>query len=331
MQLKPFSTTGIGSMPHTQPYSACEAVLQYFDIPFWPQLPKYSRNESMIAQFSEGLPGVVFENKKLYLKKNEKLIIDWLSRYTDEMESSMSENFTAGLYAMAEILKGKKLKIFKGQLTGPVTFTLSIKDEEGKPIYFDDTLRELSLLHLKAKAKWQIKFLKNFAENIIIFIDEPILQAVGTPTYISVEDSETMRLIKEFAFFIKSAGAMAGLHCCGRTDWKKVLSTGIDILSFDAFFFFDPFKIYKEEIAGFIQAGGYIAWGFVPTTDELKELRDEEIINQAVSKIKEISKDIPFINKSSLITPSCGMGSLQVTDSERVCVILRNLKDKLNE
>lgn len=331
MQLESFSTTGIGSMPHTQPYSACEAILQYFDIPFWPQLPRYSQNESMVAQFSEGLPGIVFENKKLYLRKNEKLITEWFSNYTDEMESSISENFTAGLHTMAEILKGKKLKIFKGQITGPVTFTLSLKDEEGKPIYFDETLRELCLMHLKAKARWQIKILKNFAENIIIFIDEPILQAVGSSAYISVEDSETMRLIKEFASFVKSTGALAGLHCCGKADWERIFSTGIDILSFDAFFFFDSFKIYKKEIGKFIHRGGYIAWGFVPTTDNLKELRDEEIIDQAVSKIREISKDIPLINKNSLITPSCGMGFLQITDSERVCRILKKLKDKLNE
>lgn len=331
MQFEPFSTTGIGSMPHTQPYSACEAVLEYFDIPFWPQLPKYSPKESMIAQFSEGLPGIVFENKKLYLKKNEKLIIEWLTNYTDEMESSMSKNFTAGLHTMAEILKGKKLEIFKGQITGPVTFTLSLKDEKGTPIYFDETLRELSLMHLKAKVMWQIKFLKNFAENIIIFIDEPILQAVGSSTYISVEDSEAMRLIKEFASFVKSTGTLVGLHCCGRTDWKKILSTGIDILSFDAFLFFESFKIYKKEIAEFIHSGGYIAWGFVPTTDDLRRLRDEEIINQAISKIREISKDVPSINECSLTTPSCGMGFLQITDSERVCRVLINLKDKLNE
>uniref|UniRef100_A0A7C4AK15 Methionine synthase n=1 Tax=Thermodesulfovibrio aggregans TaxID=86166 RepID=A0A7C4AK15_9BACT len=331
MSFKPFSTTGIGSMPHHQPYEACKAVLQYFDIPFWPQLPKYSLNESMIAQFSEGLPGIVFDKEKIYLKKDEKLITEWLSNYTDEMESFMTENFAAGLHMMEKMLKGKKLKIFKGQVTGPVTFSLSLKDERGKPIYFDETLRELSLLHLKAKAKWQINFLKNFTEGVIIFIDEPILQAVGTSTYISVENSETIRLIKDFASFIKSAGALAGVHCCGRTDWKQVLSAGIDIFSFDAFFFFDFFKIYKEEIAEFVNSGGYIAWGFVPTTDNLKELKDEEIINQALKKIGEISKDVPLINKNSLITPSCGMGSLQITDSERVCKLLRSLKKKLNE
>jgi len=59
------------------------------------------------------------------------------------------------------------------------------------------------------------------------FIDEPILQAVGTSAYISVEQSESMRLIGELVSFIKSLGVTVGLHCCGRTDWKDILSLGI--------------------------------------------------------------------------------------------------------
>ncbi len=52
----PFLTTGIGSLPHTDPEEACGLVLATFDIPFWPQLPKLSFRESMIPQFSEGMP-----------------------------------------------------------------------------------------------------------------------------------------------------------------------------------------------------------------------------------------------------------------------------------
>lgn len=326
--LEPFSTTGIGSMPHTDVRHACELILRYFDIPFWPQMPKYSQNEQMIAQFSEGLPGITFDSGKVYIKKSETLIIEWLSNYHDELSSPVSPEYATGLYSMQELIKNKKLKIFKGQITGPVTFTLSLKDEEGKIIYFDETLREASLMHLKSKVRWQIDFLRDFAEDIIIFVDEPILQALGTSAYISVEQSEAIRLVKELVSFIKSLGAMAGIHCCGRTDWKEILSLDIDVLSFDAFSFFDYFKIYKDEISEFLKRG-YIAWGFIPTTDDLNALSDEAIIEQAIRKIEEISKILPLVNKNSLITPSCGMGSLDVNDAERVCELLKKLKNKL--
>lgn len=329
MSFEPFSTTGIGSMPQTEPIKACEMVLKCFDIPFWPQLPKYSFKESMIGQFSEGLPGIVYDSGKVFIKKDEELISEWLTFYTEDKSSPISSEYAIGLYSMGELIKEKRLKFFKGQITGPVTFTLSLKDEKGMLIYFDETLREISLMHLKSKAKWQVEFLRNFAENIIIFIDEPILQAVGTSTYISVEQSEAMRLIKELVAFIKSINVYVGLHCCGRADWKEVLSSGIDILSFDAFSFFNFLKIYKEEISDFIKHNGYIAWGFIPTTDDLISLSDEEILNNSLRKIDEISKEIPLINKNSLITPSCGMGSIDVLSAERVCNLLAKLKNNL--
>ncbi len=327
--IKPFSITGIGSMPQIDPFYACELILKYFDIPFWPQLPKHSFKELMIPQFSEGLPGIIFENDKVYLKKDEEILIEWLSNYTEDKESAFTEDFAIGIYKMANLLKNKEMEIFKGQITGPLTFTLSLKDEAGKPVYFDETLREVCLLHLKSKVKWQINFLKNFSRKIIIFIDEPILQALGTSAYISVDQNESMRLINDLAFFIRQTGALVGLHCCGRGDWKEILGLEIDILSFDAYFFFDFFKIYKKEINDFLQKkDGYIAWGFIPTTDDLKSLEDEEILSQAQRKIEELSSEIPVVYQKSLFTPSCGMGSLDEIDSERVCNLLKKLQSR---
>lgn len=327
--IKPFSTTGIGSMPQIDPFYACELILKSFDIPFWPQLPKHSFKESMIPQFSEGLPGIIFEKEKVYLKRDEEIIMEWLSNYTEDKESPLSEDFAIGIYKMAELSKNREFGIFKGQITGPLTFTLSLKDEEGKPLYFDETLREVCLLHLKSKVRWQINFLKNFSKEIIIFLDEPILQALGTSAYISVDQKEASRLINDLAIFMRQTGALVGLHCCGRGDWKEILGLEIDILSFDAYFFFDFFKIYKKEIKDFVQKkDGYIAWGFIPTTDDLKSLEDEEILSQAQRKIEELSLEIPLVYQKSLLTPSCGMGSLDELDSERACSLLKKLQSR---
>ncbi len=58
----------IGSLPHKDVDSAMEIVKANFDIPFWPQLAKFNKNEDMIIQFLENLAGLVFD------KKNEKNI-----------------------------------------------------------------------------------------------------------------------------------------------------------------------------------------------------------------------------------------------------------------
>ncbi|MCK7469495.1 MAG: hypothetical protein MZU95_00855 [Desulfomicrobium escambiense] len=60
-------------------------------------------------------------------------------------------------------------------------------------------------------------------------------------------------------------GGLAGVHVCANTDWTLVLDSAADILSFDAYAYFDQFVIYREAIRRFLDRGGLIAWGLVPT------------------------------------------------------------------
>ena len=62
--------TAIGSMPHVDAKEACSLVAKYLpNIPVWPQLPRRSFLENMYAQYSEGLPGVVIEEERIYLDR----------------------------------------------------------------------------------------------------------------------------------------------------------------------------------------------------------------------------------------------------------------------
>src|SRR5262245_12271133 len=54
------STTGIGSMPHTQVEMGLQAALA-MDIPFLPQMPMHHPSEYMIPSAIEGLPGLSYD------------------------------------------------------------------------------------------------------------------------------------------------------------------------------------------------------------------------------------------------------------------------------
>ncbi|NTU43373.1 MAG: hypothetical protein HGA78_10095, partial [Nitrospirales bacterium] len=107
--IKPYSTTGIGSLPHQNAEDACNLILRTFDIPFWPQLPRISFRESMIPQYSEGMP---------YLRVNERDGVVWIMRDdSDELERfyescneetriSISEDFAVGLHTFLRLIKG---------------------------------------------------------------------------------------------------------------------------------------------------------------------------------------------------------------------------------
>src|SRR5208337_3513811 len=180
---------------------------------------------------------------------------------------SISEDYGRGLHAFLEMLKGRRFPMLKGHVTGPVTFTLGLKDQHGRLVFFDEELREIAAMLLKAKMRWQVDALKQHSEEVIIFIDEPILSALGSSSYLGVDAGEAFRLIKDMASAISDAGAISGVHCCGRADWPMVMESGAQIINFDAFDYFDTLAIYHEQLSKFLSSGGYLAWVIVPTSD----------------------------------------------------------------
>lgn len=330
--IKPFSTTGIGSLPHRIPIDAAESVLRSVDIPFWPQLPNLSFKESMITQFSEGMPFV-------RLNDDDKSIIvirdasDQLERfyeaYNENTKIAISEDYAKGLHTFMKIIKRRRFKILKGHITGPVTFTLTLKDNYGRFIFFDEELREIAAMLLKAKARWQIELLRQHADEVIIFIDEPILSAIGGSAYLGVNPDETIRLIRETASAIETAGGISGIHCCGKADWSLVMKSGVNILSFDAYDYSDSLAIYHKEVREFLEAGNYLSWGIIPTSEIIQYIEERHVISLMNNTMESFTKKIPFdlLKSKILLTPACGTASRTISESTKIFQLMMRLKE----
>jgi hypothetical protein len=331
----PFTTTGIGSLPHKDAEEACRLVLETFDIPFWPQLPKLSFCESMIPQFSEDMPFIKIneQREKIWVEKDkgDDLTV-FYKTYSEDWRSSVSEGYAKGFYTFMGFLKNRKFNTLKGQVTGPLTFTLGLKDSGGKPIYFDEELREISLMLIKAKTRWQIEMLMPYATNIIIFIDEPILSALGSTSYLGVKPEESKRLLKETADAIKYAGGIPGIHCCGKADWSMVIKSEIDIISFDAYGYIETISLYPAEFTGFLKSGGYLAWGIVPTTESIHEEDTHSLKKRFHEGLDRLSKSIPadLLLSRIFLTPSCGTGSRSIEETLKVFQLLTSLKEAVS-
>ncbi|NWF53089.1 MAG: hypothetical protein HXY47_08440 [Nitrospirae bacterium] len=333
---KPFETTGIGSLPHKDPEEACRLIFDTFDIPFWPQLPNLSFHESMIVQFSEDMPSIRIEEKKEKIwveKERSDELMDFYNKYSEEWVSPISEGYAKGIYTFMRILKDKKTSFLKGQVTGPLTFSLGLKDSDGKPVFFNEELREISLMLLKSKVRWQVEVLKPFAENIIIFIDEPILSALGSTSYIGVNSEETLRLLKEISDAIRYSGAIPGIHCCGNADWQLVIKSRVNIISFDAYGYIDTISLYPLEFTDFLKDGGYLAWGIIPTTDSLKEENVDSLKKRFQEGVKKLSKFIPedLLLSQIFLTPSCGTGSRSIEETLKIFHLIKIFKRSVSE
>lgn len=329
----PKSTTGIGSLPHQNASEAVRLVLRGFDIPFWPQLPKRSVLEGMIAQFTEGMPQVRIDDDGTVWahRDSEEELQRFYESYTDSTLLAISEEHAKGLHEFLREIRKGKYRVLKGQITGPVTFTLGIRLRDGNPLYFDEELREIALMVLKAKARWQIEVMRHQAEELLLFIDEPVLSVIGGSAYLAIVPEEIERLIGELVNSIREAGAIPGIHCCGSADWQFVIRSGVKVLSFDAYEHFSSILAGAERLPEFFERGGYLAWGIVPTTEAINKESVDKLRRRFLENMEALSRFVPqeILKRQLLLTPSCGMGSRTIEETHRVLQFLLRIKEEL--
>src|SRR5512136_1281495 len=192
--------TMIGSMPHTDPDEACRVVLRHLPaVPAWPQLPARTPRENMYAQFSEGFPGVVIEDSRLYIDRSRDIDGGLEKLYTAHADSDtsaygISRDYAAGLHALLASRANKALAL-KGQVTEPISWGLAVTDG-GQGAIYDDTLADAIARHLKLKAAWQYQELSRVSRNVVIFLDEPSLTSLGS-VFVALPTEKVKELLEE--------------------------------------------------------------------------------------------------------------------------------------
>lgn len=342
----------IGSLPHKSVDSAMKIVEDNFSkIPFWPQLAKLNKNEDMIVQFLEKLPGLVVEESKSYIDNEsdtffeqlEELFMDFeeiISNPESELldKYTLSENFSSTVRPLLEIVNKTKPKYAKGQIVGPFTLATTLTDKEGRCAFYDETLREVIVKLLSLKALWQIREIKKANESTIpiIFLDEPSISQLGTSAFITISSEDVISVFKDVSDLIKASGAVSAIHCCGKCDWIVPIKSGVNIINLDGYFFAQNLSLFSEDIKQFINDGGIIAWGVVPTLDaDALEKADIEIIiskfEEAIEYLIKKGIDKELLLSHSMVTPSCGAGSLNVEQAEKAMRLTNELSIKLQE
>jgi len=325
--------TAIGSMPHTNPDEACSVVMKYLsDMPAWPQLPRRSPEENMIIQFSEGFPGIIIKGDKIHIEPSvnfetdlEQIYID--CEQDDAQKYDISDGYAAGLHAFLSKATGSK--IAKGQVTGPVTWGLSVTSQDGLGILYDDTLAETAAKFLRLKASWQENILREITPNTIIFVDEPYLVSLGS-VFTPIPEEKVPVLLEEVLGGIKG---LKGLHCCGNSNWAVLLDTRIDILSFDAYNYVSSLSTHSDKVKSFLERGGNIAWGIVPNDEEalaresLSSLRDR--LEESMALFTRDGVGFKQIIAQGLITPSCGLASLSLEAANQALELTAKLSHDL--
>lgn len=341
----------IGSLPLNDHRAASRLIMDHTPaIPLWVQLPVFEE-EGMLLQFLPGMPAVVRLDRNFFIDTTAASFVDELlafyeaylieEQHPDRLPDSrfaLTDDAGRGVAALLDALKHLQTPptAVKGQVTGPVTFCTGVKDQDGRSIFFNETLRDVAVKHLALNARWQIRTLAGPGCPILIFIDEPALAGFGSSEWIGISRDLVMADLGELIQAIHADGAMAGIHVCANTDWSLVLESGVDIVSFDAYTFFDRFMLYGSQVRDFLTAGGLLAWGIVPTLDsDAIERETADTLYGAwkahTRRIEALGIEPAALHAQSFITPSCGLGSLSLTLAKRVLALTRDLSDKIRQ
>jgi methionine synthase II (cobalamin-independent) len=334
--------TGIGSLPVSDPDKAAALSLRYLpEAPFWPQLPQRDFREHMDGQYSESLPGLEVDavKNRFYFDSSRELTPElekFFERYLEKDYEffKISEEYAAAFPAFVQALKTGPppgLQFVKGHITGPLTAGISFKDETGRDIVHNDVLFDAVVKGLSMKAAWQIQVLKQFGKPVIIFIDEPAMESLGS-AFSAVAPEFVAEKLNEIIDVIHELGGIAGIHCCGNADWPMIFKTKVDIVNFDAFGYMDRVLLYPGDIKAFLNRGGSLAWGIVPTgaftgaeTADLLISR----LNAGIKRLEQAGMNRETILNQCLLTPSCGMGSLTPEKAVAILKLLREVSDRM--
>jgi hypothetical protein len=256
-------TTAMAILPHDQAEPALELALS-LDIPFWPQLPHLNFYEDMYVQAGEHFPGIVlfpetesirFDTNKFY-EELDQMLAHW-----DDLDYfDISPGYSAVYHRFLEMdLSG--YPAIRGQLEGPVSFGLKILDENDRPLIFNDDVRGFMIDFMARRVQSQLVRLKEKHPRAFMFIDEPGMQFI----FSSISGYTDIRAKEDLDRFFAQIERPRGIHLCGNPDWEFLLNRDLDILSMDIYTNREVFQAYAPSIRRFLDKGGVLSWGLVPT------------------------------------------------------------------
>jgi len=330
--------TGVGALPHTDPVSACNDVLEIFpEFPYVPTLPDRGQLESIVFNDSEQLPGRII--------RDDRLLFDSTTDHTEAMEQVYMD-YVEGNYAPYGLHKEyasgfiemmthtlPDAKVLKCQVTGPVTFGMQVVDADKRPIYYDAQLADVLSKMIALKARWCEREMrqKTGVKETLVVLNEPYLASLGSS--VVPVDKETVRAGWEDIAALVEGGL--GIHCCSNTDWEFVLGLNPSVVSIDAYATAKEFLLYADSIVSYMEQGGVVAWGIVPAEYKIFAAENLDTLYQKYLAIRTrlcSCMTEHLFDAQSLITPSCGIRFADRNGSHAImktaAEISRRIRDK---
>jgi hypothetical protein len=254
-------------MPQKNVREALDLALS-LDVPFWPQLPNLNYYEDMYVQAAEHFPGIVLDLERKTLRFSMERFIEefeeTMSHFEEPAYFDISKRYSQVYHEFLSRDLAAKPAI-RGQLEGPVSFGFNILDQDNRPILFDDTIRPFMFEFMAKRINVQLSRLKERNDNAFMFVDEPGLQFI----FSAMSGYDERKAKGDLDAFFASIDRPRGIHLCGNPDWDFLLNLDMDVLSLDIYTNAEIFASCAGSIRKFLDRGGIIVWGIIPTGFEV--------------------------------------------------------------
>jgi hypothetical protein len=313
--------TGIGSLPHTDPRAAADFVLDRLpDLPAIPSLPQRSPAESMLGQAAVGVPGVAVTDAGFLVVDRPRL--DPEAEIVTDLDHDAFGGFRAFLTAAAGLRQP-----VKWQLTGPLTLGVALV-HAGAPAPLAFALaRRAVQTHLRTLNHAVASALPGCPQ--VVVLDEPAMSGLMQPGFPIDPDGAIDLVSGALAAIDTDADALGGVHCCGPSDWPAILATGPGILSL-------PVRPDLTAVAGylteFLDGGGWIAWGVVPTDGPLAPTVERywRDLAELWCSLVQAGCDPGRLRRQAIVTPECGLGLHDEAAAAHVLELVDAVADRVH-
>jgi hypothetical protein len=331
-------TTAMAVMPHRDVDRALEVALS-LDVPFWPQLPHVNYYEDMYVQASEHFPGILLDMEKRTLRFSmEKFIAefeDTMAHFDKPEYFDISEQYSVVYHRFLQMDFSHRPAI-RGQIEGPISFGFNVVDQDDRPILFNDTVRPFLMEFMAKRVNVQLQRLKQLNPNAFMFVDEPGLQFL----FSAMAGYGDLAARGDMENFFAMIERPRGVHLCGNPDWDFLLGLDMDVLSLDVYSNGEVFAQYAGSIRKFLDRGGRLVWGIVPSNFEPFE---QENLDSLEKRLEEIwttlankGIDRQFLLSRSMLSPAtCCLvnpdGEKTVEKAfETIIKLSQRLREKMN-
>ncbi|MBV6509319.1 MAG: hypothetical protein JJLCMIEE_02388 [Acidimicrobiales bacterium] len=311
--------TAIGPLPHTDPVEAVEFTLAHQSrLPAVPILPRRTPRERRVAQAVVGVPGLdVADDGTLRVTGPVDVPADLRVDFGDDAFRTLR----AFLQAV-----GPRQEPIKLQVIGPVTLGMVLVDIGVAPA--DAFALAIRLVHRLTCSLLDHVATGGLGARQLLFLDEPGLVGSMHPTF-PLAGTDVMRMLAGVVEPL-AGRAVLGLHCEGRSDWRLLLGSGVDIVSAPVG---GRLETASDALARFLDGGGWVAWGAVPVDEPVGDTGEHlwRRLCELWCDLVRTGCDPTRLRTQALITPARGLESHGLSQAQRVLELARSIAGRTRD